>query len=31
LLSTKIFLVCKIMTVEGTLCALAHCSIHQIF
>jgi hypothetical protein len=31
LLSTKIFLVCKIIAAEGTLCASAHCSIHQIF
>jgi hypothetical protein len=27
LLSTKIYLVCKIITVEGIPCASAHCSI----
>jgi hypothetical protein len=31
LLSTKIFLVCKIITAEGTLCASPHCSIYHIF
>jgi hypothetical protein len=30
LLLTKIFLVCKIIAAEGTLCASAHCSIHEI-
>jgi hypothetical protein len=31
LLSTKIFLACKIIIAEGVLCAAAHFLIHRIF